>query len=343
MSCNSGVLALRMERQGLPLGASEREYDLLFRDCAPVPSAGWCPPGTPPSLTVHAAFDDIPYNFRRRQARQILKGRFTGDKRIGYVPREDLELFACLARRARRLSPLEERLMELIRQEGPMNIGLMKEFTGLLVKEITPALHKLQADCLLFEDQADSEGDRGWFLFQDEFPEVDPRRFTRTQALAQLLPRFARRHVRITPEMIHDFYQIPMKEIRAALAESGLVEAEGGFFLPEDLARIREGMPPTGVILLERNDFLAKSYASDLAGRFTPAPPWEVLYYLLIDGELRGAVVGRFKFGPAVVEDIVADLSEGELLRRRDEILRAVAQRIPDPASAPRCFAGKPL
>ncbi len=236
MERSERIRALRMERQYLIKGADEAEYDALFRDCAPVPPEGWCEPGSPPTLTVHAAFDDHACNFRRRQAREILKGRFTGDKRIGYVPREDLELFACLARRDRRLSPLEERLLELLRQEGPMNIALMKEFTGLLVKEITPALHKLQADCLIFEDQTDGEGDRGWFLFQAEFPDVNPRRWSRMEALARLLPRFAYRNVRVSPDMIRSFYQLPLKEIRAALEISGLEPEDGGFLLPEDRA-----------------------------------------------------------------------------------------------------------
>lgn len=227
-----------------------------------------------------------------------------------------------------------------------MNIGLMKEFTGLLVKEITPALHKLQADCLLFEDQTDNEGDRGWFLFQDEFPEVDPNRLTRSQALARLIPRFAYRHVWISPEMLHDFYQIPLKEIRLALAEADLAEADGGFLLRGDLellSRQELPPPPEGVLLLQRNDFLAKSHAGALSERFSPAAPWEVLYYLLIDGDLRGAVFGRFKFGPPVVEDIVTDLPEGEMLRRRDEILRAVTLCMPEKESIPRHFAGQSL
>lgn len=346
MERSERIRALRMERQYLIKGADEAEYDALFRDCAPVPPEGWCEPGSPPTLTVHAAFDDHACNFRRRQAREILKGRFTGDKRIGYVPREDLELFACLARRNRRLSPLEERLLELLRQEGPMNIALMKEFTGLLVKEITPALHKLQADCLIFEDQTDGEGDRGWFLFQAEFPDVNPRRWSRMEALARLLPRFAYRNVRVSPDMIRSFYQLPLKEIRAALEISGLEPEDGGFLLPEDRALLSSAAlpaPEPGVLLLQRNDFLAKSNAYWLGERFSPAPPWEVLQYLLIDGELRGAVIGRFKFGPPVVEDIVTDLPGEEQLRRRDEILAAVSRQFPPEESPPRLFGGHPL
>ncbi len=97
------------------------------------------------------------------------------------------------------------------------------------------------------------------------------------------------------------------------------------------------------MLLLQRNDFLAKSNAHWLGERFSPAPPWEVLQYLLIDGELRGAVIGRFKFGPPVVEDIVTDLPGEEQLRRRDEILAAVSRQFPPEESPPRLFGGHPL
>ena len=47
----------------------------------------------------------------------------------------------------------------------------MKRMTGLLVKQITPALHRLQEAFLVFEDQFDGEWDRGWYLFDEMFPE----------------------------------------------------------------------------------------------------------------------------------------------------------------------------
>lgn len=37
----------------------------------------------------------------------------------------------------------------------------MNEETGMLVKEITPVLHRLQEAFLIYEDQYDGEWDRG--------------------------------------------------------------------------------------------------------------------------------------------------------------------------------------
>lgn len=235
-----------------------------------------------------------------------------------------------------------------------MNIGLMKEFSGLLVKELTPALHKLQAAFLVYEDQSESGGDRGWFLFGEEFPEVDLRRYSRGEALSLVLPRFARRNVFFDLEMARSFYRLPLKELRAAadglLARRELTEVtldgRPGWMLPEDRALLESReLPPAEpcVLMIQRNDFLVKSNSVELAERFPTRNKREVLYYLLVDGAFRGAVVGRFKFGPHIVEDVVLDLPEEEALRRRDEILAAVAVRL-DPAVSPvRRFCGKPL
>ena len=99
--------------------------------------------------------------------------RFQGGT-IGYVDRQDLSLYGSIYRKApKALTQVQEELLALLRREGPMNIGLMKELTGLLVKEITPALHKLQEAFLVFEDQADNEWDRAWYLMEGEFPELN--------------------------------------------------------------------------------------------------------------------------------------------------------------------------
>jgi hypothetical protein len=46
-----------------------------------------------------------------------------------------------------------------------------------------------------------------------------------------------------------------------------------------------------------------------------------VLYYIVIDGEINGAAVGRFKFGPHVIEDVI--INDNAQIDR-DEILEAV-------------------
>lgn len=79
-------------------------------------------------------------------------------------------------------------ILALIDREGPLNIGLIKEMTGLLVKQITPALHKLQESFVLFEDQFDGEWDREWYRFEEMFPDVDVQHFTREEALKWCFP-----------------------------------------------------------------------------------------------------------------------------------------------------------
>lgn len=50
----------------------------------------------------------------------------------------------------------------------------------------------------------------------------------------------------------------------------------------------------------------------------------EVLEYLLIDGEFKGAVCGRWGFKPYDVEDIMVDLSRSEQRRRQESIIMEV-------------------
>ena len=40
----------------------------------------------------------------------------------------------------------------------------------MLVKEITPVLHRLQEAFLVYEDQYDGEWDRSWYRFEEMFP-----------------------------------------------------------------------------------------------------------------------------------------------------------------------------
>ncbi len=339
---SSDIIQLRMKRQCLSRPVDKAGYDALFREMSPVPTIYWCEPGSPPTLPLHTEIDDYAYNSQRRSRREILKGRFAGGN-IGYVAEEDLELFACLYRKeSPKLSSVQMELLELFRQEGPMNIGALKELTGYLVKVISPALHKLQEEFLVYEDQVDKEWDRSWYLFEGEFPQVDLNRYTKLEALKLLIPRAARLLVFFDEEMLKSFYRLPAKLIKEAFAALQLegriiqAEAEGrkGYCLREDEAvlmegQVRENIPR--VLMLQRNDFLVRSYADMLKEKFRSE--WDTLYYLLIDGEFHGAVVGKFKFGPHVIEDVILDLPEKERTERREEIL-AVVYAVFDPAAS---------
>ena len=322
------IVALRMERQHLARKAGEAEYIGLYRDLQPGQNVYWNGFGDPPSLTYRADFDDIEFNRRRQADRALIKGRFAGGN-LGWIVPEDLDLFAAVYRKPLdRPAPRQRILMELIEQMGPMTIQQMKAETGLLVKEITPALHRLQEAFWIYEDQCDGEWDRGWCQLPEMFPEANLDRYSQRDALKILLRRFARRHVWFDAKMAKSYYKLPEKEIQAALAdlvgETALCEENGGY-VPRadiDLLAAYSGEPPKFVYAMHRNDFLVKSNEHWLKERFSH-PYSDALYYLLIDGEFCGAAVGKFRYTPEV-EDVIVDLPPGEATARKGEILRAV-------------------
>ncbi len=321
------ITALRMERQHLSAKANETEYLALYRDCQPGQNVYWNGFGDPPSLTYRAEFDDMEFNRERQRSRALIKGRFVGGN-LGWIMPEDLELFACAFQKPLgKLLPRQQVLLELIERE-PLTIQQMKEETGLLVKEITPVLHRLQEAFLIYEDQNDGEWDRGWHKFSEMFPDACLTKHSRRDALKTLLRRFAYRHVAFDIGMAKSFYKLPEKDIKAAAAallEDGvLIETEGSYLLREDqeLLASYSAEPPKSVYALHRNDFLVKSNEHWLKEKYPHAYP-DTLYYLLIDGEFRGAALGKFRYTPEV-EDVVLDLPEGQAASRREDVLRAI-------------------
>lgn len=323
------LAALRMQRQFLTAKADTAEYDRLYRDTQPGQNVYWHGFGDPPSITYRADFDDIAYNKIRQQERKLLKGRFQGGN-LGWIVREDLELFIGLSRKPlKALNEKQEKLLTLIQREGPLNIQQIKEFTGMLVKEITPVLHRLQEAFLVYEDQPEGEWDRGWYHFPEMFADIDPDRYTRHEALCELLPRFCYRHVAFDSKMAKSFYKLPEKDIKAAVQalveQAVLVEQNGIYLLKEDLEYLKANQPepPKSVIVLHRNDFLVKSNEEILKQKFRQ-DKHETLQYLFIDGEFHGAVVGKFKYGPYILEDVVLDLPAGEAAARKEEIIAKI-------------------
>lgn len=133
------IRALRMERQHLLTPANETEYDALYRDLQPGQNVYWNGFGQPPTLSFRADFDDLAYNKSRQLRRELIKGRFAGGN-LGWILPEDLELFAALYRKPLKNATMtQQMLLERIEMSGPYTIGQLKEESGLLVKEITPA------------------------------------------------------------------------------------------------------------------------------------------------------------------------------------------------------------
>lgn len=317
------IIALRMHRQHLIQKSSPAEYDALYRDTSPGQNVYWNGFGDPPSLSFRADFDDIAYNRSRQEKRILIKGRFQGGN-LGWIEREDLELFAGAYRKPMEgFTVIQQTLFDLIRREGPMNIQQMKETTGLLVKEITPSLHRLQEAFLIYEDQYDGEWDRGWYLFTEMFPDADLSRFSRHEALKRLLPRFAYRLVWFHVKMARSFYRLPEKAIKTAamelIEEGTLIPYEDGYMLTSDASLLEKQTfsLPSSVFAMHRNDFLVKTEEYRLKNLYRDGEN-DILQVLLIDGEFQGAVMGHFKNGPYVIENVVGDEN------RKEEIIEAV-------------------
>jgi len=318
------ITALQMERQHLTRKANETEYIGLYRDMQPGQNVYWNGFGDPPSLTYRADFNDIEFNRERQRTHALVKGRFAGGN-LGWIMPEDLELFAtAFVKPLDKPLPRQLALIELIERE-PLTIQQMKEETGMLVKEITPVLHRLQEAFLIYEDQYDGEWDRGWHKFSDMFPDVDLTKNSRHDALKILLQRFAYRHVCFDIKMAKSFYRLPERDIKmavSALLEDGsLTETDGGYVLCGDFELLKSytAEPPKSVYAMHRNDFLVKSNEHWLKERYTHTYT-DTLYYMLIDGEFRGAVVGKFRYTPEV-EDIILDLPDDEAAERKNEIV----------------------
>lgn len=323
---SSSITALRMERQHLNKPANTAEYRALFRDTSPGQNVYWCGFGDPPSLTFRADFNDIDFNRERQKTRELVKGRFQGGN-LGWIENGDMELFACLCRKPLDKPTLaQQTLLDLIQREGPLNIQLMKEITGMLVKEITPALHRLQEAFLIYEDQFDGQWDRGWYKFPEMFPDMDYQKYTRIEALKVVLRRFAYRNVVFNADTAKSFYRLPAKDIKAAIAElyrdGEIVECEGGYLLTADSEMLRSSSLALehSVFVLHRNDFLVKSNEYFIKQKYKHQE-YDILQFILIDGDFRGAVLGHFKNGPYIIEDIIVDSG---LENIRNEIIEAV-------------------
>ena len=329
------MISLRMERQFFLRKANVEEYEQLYRDTQPGQNVYWNGFGQPPTLTFRADFDDIEYNRGRQLERKLIKGRFAGGN-LGWIVPEDMEVFACLYRKdIPQFNEAQWTRLELIEREGPLNIQQMKEETGMLVKEITPVLHRLQEAFLIYEDQYDGEWDRGWMRFGEMFPTVNVRRYSRVEALKILLPRFANRMVWFDVAMAKAFYKVPEKEIKAAISElvgeGVLVAEEGGFLLQRDQKILADYQPQPKrfVVAIHRNDILYKAQEPMLKEMIRPLVEGleydhEPLQYLLIDGEFHGASVGHFRNGPYDLNDVVCDLPDAK--ERREEILAAIRE-----------------
>lgn len=348
-SLHKKIIALRMERQYLTHRCPTDEYDALFRDLQPGQNYYWHGFGFPPELTHRVGFDDREYNKARQRDRTLIKLRLDRGG-LGWVLADDLPLFYALYQKPLdKPNRIQTELLALIAREGPLTIQQMKEETGYLVKQITPALHRLQQAFAVYEDQYDGEWNRGWYLFDEMFPGIAETAMTRCDALKVILPRFARRLGAFTADMARSYYALPLREICAAmdaLVSDGTFTAVGedGVMLTADhTALLTRDMPAIHTVYaLHRSDFLVKTYADALKAHFKPrldGLPYDhdPLQYILIDGEFAAVSVGHYRYGPYEIHDIVCD----SIARERKHAVIAAVQH--ENSAAPMRFDGQTL
>lgn len=338
---NTNIISIRMDRQHLTRQANEEEYIQLYRDLSPGQNVYWHGFGQPPVLSFRSGFDDIEYNRQRlaegqqsdlqqgdRQhtAGRLVKGRFQGGN-LGWIDICDLELFACMCKKPLENPSVEQlQILDIIHRNGCMSIQQIKQKTGMLVKKITPILHRLQEAFLIFENQINGEFDRSFHIFSSYFPNIDLTKYTRPEALKICLPRLLYRLVWADIEGLKDFYRFTAKEIKAVadeLVEDGVFcEFENGYILKADEEIVKNGKldTPQNLYILHRNDVLIKTQESRLKAIYKNSD-WDILQYILINGEVHGAVLGKFKLGPYIIENIEVDY---EYIDLRPQIISAV-------------------
>ena len=176
--------------------------------------------------------------------------------------------------------------------------------------------------------------------------QIDPAR--REACLAEVLLRFLHAHVFATPEQIHDWTQLPLRTLKPLLSElesAGQllvrkVRGIGEGFCRSGDERLPDTSPPESLFVLNKGDFLVRARESELKRRFGAR---DILQFLLIDGDLAGAVRGHWGFKPFDVTDVALDLPRAARVRRREEILAAVVAAYPPPRHQVLRYAGKRL
>lgn len=326
---------LSLRRQNLVERKEDADYERLFRRMSPVSTLFWTEPGAPPLIQYRHYIDDKTLNNYNRANRTIVKGRFRGGN-VGYIYADELPLFlAAYKKEIRRFSQNDFTVLETLRNEGAMNIAMIKEITGLLSKHISASLQKLQKAFIVFEDQVDNEWDRAWYILEDEFHNVDFDEYTREQAICKVILHFAYLNAFFDESMIKSFTKFANKDIKNAISsllESGKLseaatDTKQGYILKKDLDEILScgDAIPDDIYILDLNDYLVRSNEAELKERFNPAP-YKTLHYIMKRGEFIGILVGRFSFGPNELEDVMLDIDDKDKTKFRARIEAAIEE-----------------
>jgi len=326
---------LSLRRQNLIERKNDADYERLFRMMSPVSTLFWTEPGAPPLIQYRHDIDDKTLNNYNRANRTIIKGRFRGGN-VGYIYADELPLFmSAYKKEIKQYTQNDFTVLETLHNEGAMNIAMIKEITGLLSKHISASLQKLQKAFIVFEDQVDNEWDRAWYILEDEFHDTDFDKYTREQAICEVILRFAYLNAFFDESMIKSYAKFSNKDIKTAISflleSDKLIEASAdkkqGYILKDDLDEILpcDKAIPDDIYILDLNDYLVRSNEAELKARFDPKP-YKTLHYIMKRGEFIGILVGRFSFGPNELEDVMLDIPASDMIKFRRDIERAIEE-----------------
>jgi hypothetical protein len=347
------VIYERLKRQGLlsPLGniSNEEEYIRLFKSLQPVSPVHFTRPGDPPRLVHRTSYDDSTITSKLRKNHQLIKGRFLGG-RIGYVLQEDLKLYATGFKKSLiKIKPIHEDILEVIRSSGGISKEQLKEELIYSAGEITKELKPLQEAFLVYEQQLDTDWDTGWFDFNTEWFDTNATEYEYDHAISRIILRFLRAFIFATTDQVKSWSQLNIRLIKQTinklLEEKKIaeVEIEGlgvGYIRKEGLESLEFHEKPRSVFMLDKSDFLVRACMKELQDRYKG---FEVLQYLLIDGEFQGAVLGHWRIGPYDVDDIKLDIDEKQAENRRQEIIEAVRRIYPSESTSILKYNGESL
>lgn len=328
------IICERLKRQKLvePLRDIHdvEAYEQLFRLLQPVAPVSNSRPGNPPQLVHRTAFDDFLIAGNLRKKHRLIKGRFQAG-RIGYVLEDDLSLYATIYRKPiQKATLLHEEILAMIQLSGGISKDQLKEELPYKAKEITAALKRMQEAFLVYESQVDTDWNTGWFDFRTEWGEIEIQKDT-VSLVSDMLLRFFDAIVFATLEQIRSWSQLKLKTLQTALdllMEHGQIvkmtinDLGEGFILKEDLGLNDEEIP-SSVFMLDKSDFLVRVFMNELKEM---CKGQEVLQYLLIDGEFKGAVLGHWRIGPHDIDNVELCLAREEAEERKKEIIAAIRE-----------------
>jgi Winged helix DNA-binding domain len=333
-------------------GSSDTDYLEILRSLAPMRPPSYEFPGTPVCLfDRHESSDGSSEQVvgeRVRREGLVIKGRFQHGH-IAYVPKDEMPLFIAAFRKTKSLGWDEETVLETLQREGPLQKKDLGEVCGIKGKSLTAALQNLQASFQVFEQQLETEWDNPWCAISTEHPdwlEGVPDQF---EARLEVIKRFAQSHVFSSAQEVKDWSGFPGKDVAHMLEmllkrgdlKRATVEGWGEHFLSSDFnpSDFQEIPLESCVAVLDSGDPLVTAQISYLK---SDCPKMPVLKYILIDGEICGAVEGRWGIKAFDVTDVHVPkhAQKGKL---KLEIIEKLRRHFPLPAQRILKFAGSTL